>query len=205
MLLRGFMAAVLGVRDRRRVRRHRATLERQATLGRGLCESPALDSRALLSLRITNLSGDRSRIRIGDFCNISADFRLNTRGRVLIGNYVYMNGCSLRIDHDLAVGDHCLFGPRVVVWDTNNHPLSRAARHRQAEEIPAGANDSYLGGGGGITIGRDVWLCMDALVLGGVTIGDGAIVAARAVVTRDVPPMTIVAGVPARTIGEVPE
>jgi acetyltransferase-like isoleucine patch superfamily enzyme len=46
---------------------------------------------------------------------------------------------------------------------------------------------------------------MDSLILGGVTIGNGAIVAARSVVTKNVPPMSIVAGIPARIIGEVPE
>ena len=53
---------------------------------------------------------------------------------------------------------------------------------------------------GDIVIGNDVWIGYEAVILSGVTIGDGAIVAARSVVTRDVPPYTIVGGVPARTI-----
>lgn len=53
---------------------------------------------------------------------------------------------------------------------------------------------------GDIVIGNDVWIGYEAAVLAGVTIGDGAIVGARAVVTRDVPPYTIVGGVPARPI-----
>lgn len=53
---------------------------------------------------------------------------------------------------------------------------------------------------GDIVIGNDVWIGYEAVVLAGVTIGDGAIVAARAVVTRDVPPYTVVGGVPARPI-----
>ena len=53
---------------------------------------------------------------------------------------------------------------------------------------------------GDITIGNDVWIGYEAVILSGVTIGDGAIVGARAVVTKDVPPYTIVAGVPARPI-----
>ena len=53
---------------------------------------------------------------------------------------------------------------------------------------------------GDIVIGNDVWIGYEAVVLAGVTIGDGAIVAARAVVTKDVPPYTIVGGVPARPI-----
>ena len=53
---------------------------------------------------------------------------------------------------------------------------------------------------GDIVIGNDVWIGYEAVVLSGVTIGDGAIVGSRAVVTKDVPPYTIVAGVPARPI-----
>ena len=53
---------------------------------------------------------------------------------------------------------------------------------------------------GDIIIGNDVWIGYEAVILSGVTIGDGAIVAARAVVTRDVPPYTIVGGVPAKPI-----
>ena len=53
---------------------------------------------------------------------------------------------------------------------------------------------------GDIVIGNDVWSGYEAVILSGVTIGDGAIVAARSVVTRDVPPYAIVGGAPARTI-----
>ena len=53
---------------------------------------------------------------------------------------------------------------------------------------------------GDITVGNDVWIGYEAVVLSGVTIGDGAIIGARAVVTKDVPPYTIVGGVPAKPI-----
>lgn len=53
---------------------------------------------------------------------------------------------------------------------------------------------------GDIVIGNDVWIGFEAVIMSGVTIGDGAIIASRAVVTKDVPPYTIVGGVPARRI-----
>ena len=53
---------------------------------------------------------------------------------------------------------------------------------------------------GDIVVGNDVWIGYEAVILSGVTIGDGAIVAARAVVTKDVPPYAIVGGVPAKII-----
>ena len=56
------------------------------------------------------------------------------------------------------------------------------------------------GNEGDIVIGNDVWIGYEAVVLAGVTVGDGAIIGARALVTKDVPPYTIVGGVPARII-----
>ncbi len=53
---------------------------------------------------------------------------------------------------------------------------------------------------GNIIIGNDVWIGFEAIILSGVTIGDGAIIGTRAVVTKDVPPYTIVGGVPAKPI-----
>lgn len=53
---------------------------------------------------------------------------------------------------------------------------------------------------GDIIIGNDVWIGYEAVIMAGITIGDGAIVAARAVVTKDVPPYTIVGGTPAKVI-----
>lgn len=53
---------------------------------------------------------------------------------------------------------------------------------------------------GDIVVGNDVWIGYEAVILAGVTIGDGAVIAARAVVTRDVAPYTIVGGVPAKPI-----
>ena len=54
---------------------------------------------------------------------------------------------------------------------------------------------------GDITIGHDVWIGAHAIILGGVTIGNGAVIAANAVVTKEVPAFSIVAGVPAKIIG----
>ena len=53
---------------------------------------------------------------------------------------------------------------------------------------------------GDIIIGNDVWIGYEAVILSGVTVGDGAVIGARAVVTRDVPPYTIVGGIPAKPI-----
>jgi maltose O-acetyltransferase len=56
-----------------------------------------------------------------------------------------------------------------------------------------------------VVIEDHVWIGSRAMILGGVTLGRGAVVAAGAIVTRDVPPLAIVAGIPARVVGERPE
>jgi len=193
------------LRNNRRAILHRNRLNGLAIIGDHLNDSLAYNKTHILSCRINNLSKNPENIKIGDYCNLSVDILCNTNAIIEIGNYTFMNGDYLRVDHLLKIGSHCLFGPRVSISDTDNHPLSRSARHIQAEQIPYRRIDSYESNGAPIVIGDDVWVCMDSLILGGVTIGDGAIVAAHSVVTKDVPPMTIVAGVPAKVIGEVPE
>lgn len=191
----------------RRIKRHRFRLTRVARIGIQNSATLEADSSFILKLKITNHSGDPKRIIIGNYCTLSLDILCNTKGQVVISDYVYMNGgCWIRCDHQVVIGSHCLFGPRVGIADTNSHPLSRALRHAQAEQIAhKGPIDSYLADGGPVVIGNDVWICMDSLILGGVTVGDGAIVAAHSVVTKDVPAMTLVGGCPARVIGSVPE
>jgi acetyltransferase-like isoleucine patch superfamily enzyme len=82
---------------------------------------------------------------------------------------------SVRIGHDVGISEN------VTIRDSDNHALSGA-------RLPPTAP---------VTIGDHVWIGLGATVLKGVTIGDGAVVAAGSVVTRDVPPRSLVAGVPA--------
>lgn len=87
----------------------------------------------------------------------------------------------------LTIGDYCMIGGGVLICGVNHgHALRDVPmRHQDSKAEP-------------IEIGRDVWIGMGAIILPGVTIGDGAIVAAGAVVNSDVPGHGIVAGVPAR-------
>lgn len=66
--------------------------------------------------------------------------------------------------------------------------------------MPRGEAASEWDNRGGIAVGNDVWIGLEAVILLGVTIGNGAIIGARAVVKKDVPPYTIVGGVPAKMI-----
>ena len=87
-----------------------------------------------------------------------------------------------------------LVASNVVITGDPGHPLDPVARRTQAAPL----EDLRQ-----IVIGDDAWIAEGATVLGGVTIGEGAVVAAHAVVTRDVPPLTVVAGNPARVIKEL--
>ena len=87
----------------------------------------------------------------------------------------------------VSIGDYVMIGPNTLIT-TVNYPISPKKRRR------------HLGQAKPVVIGNDVWIGFEAVILAGVTIGDGAIIGARAVVTKDVPPYTIVGGVPARPI-----
>jgi acetyltransferase-like isoleucine patch superfamily enzyme len=202
------MSLLSKLRSRRvlsKARAYRKSLDSIAVIGEGLCRTAAESESYILKFRLSNLTGIRERVQIGRFCNLGVSIHCDGNGSVTIGDYVYFNsGGVIRTAHGLTIGSHCLFGPGVIITDTDSHPLSRAERHKQAQEIPQGRTNPSEARGAPIRIGNDVWVCMDALIFGGVTIGDGAIVAARSVVTADVAPMTIVGGCPARVIGQVP-
>lgn len=94
-----------------------------------------------------------------------------------------------------------MFGPNVRIWDSKNHPLDKGERRDQCIHIAEkGLVDSYEAGGGDIVIGDDVWIGMDSIIMGGVTIGDGAVVAAGSVVTKSIPANVLAGGVPAKVI-----
>ena len=112
------------------------------------------------------------------------DFGYNIR----IGSHFYSNYNLTILDcNTVTIGHHCLIGPNVSII-TVNHPQDRKLRSRSLEYAKP------------VSIGNDVWIGYEAVILAGVTIGDGAIIGTRAVVTKDVPPYTIVGGVPAKPI-----
>lgn len=102
----------------------------------------------------------------------------------------FNTGMTLIDDAEVRIGAHVLFGPHVTVA-TAGHPLDPTLRS-------AGAQYSAP-----VTIEDDVWVGAGAVILPGVRVGRGAVVAAGAVVTGHVPPMTVVAGVPARVVRQI--
>ena len=130
-----------------------------------------------------------------DFVNDPRDFEKN--------NVLY----QYPVNHDrLLIGKFCSIACGAkFLFNSANHALGSLSTY----PFPIFYDEWGLDGKnvaaawdnkGDITLGNDVWIGYEAVILAGVTIGDGAIIGARAVVTRDVPPYAIVGGVPARLI-----
>lgn len=112
------------------------------------------------------------------------DYGFNTS----IGNDFFANfGCCFVDCSVIRIGDRCKFGPYVTIACAN-HPLNPEARAKEIEFSHP------------VFIEDDVWIGANACIIGGVTIGKGAVVAAGSVVTKDVPENTLVGGVPAKII-----
>ena len=116
---------------------------------------------------------------------------VSSRARLEVGEHVFIGrDTQFDIEGELSIGDGTLIAPGCFVTD-HNHGIAAGAMMWQQHCVQKA-----------VRIGADVWLGAKVIVLPGVTIGDGAVVAAGAVVTRNVDPMTIVAGVPARSVGK---
>jgi acetyltransferase-like isoleucine patch superfamily enzyme len=126
-------------------------------------------------------------IRIGGDTGIYREtfFELGAAAQVTIGDYCTLVGAILRVESELRVGNYVLISHEVVITDCESPGFGRRQSPRP------------------ITVGDDVWIGMRAIILAGVTIGRGAVVGAGAVVTNDVPAMTIVSGNPARVVRRI--
>jgi acetyltransferase-like isoleucine patch superfamily enzyme len=98
---------------------------------------------------------------------------------------------------DVSIGKYCSLSTGItIVGGEHNSNWVSTFPLRDRFRLPGRKRDGHPKTKGPVIIGNDVWIGMGALILSGVTIGDGAIVAAQSVVTKDVPPYAIVAGNP---------
>ena len=117
------------------------------------------------------------------------NIRLTRNAKLLIGDHTYINrSSSIDCTMSVTIGDLCAISDNVQILDSDFHEISTSDYTSIACQP--------------ITIGNHVWIGRSAIILKGVTIGDGAIIGAGSVVTRSVPPKCLVAGVPARIIKE---
>lgn len=115
--------------------------------------------------------------------------------RIVLGEGTYIgHRVVLRAGLDLRLGAHCFVASNVFLSGDPGHPLD--PQRRRVEAAPP---ESL----GAITLGDDVWIGEGAAVMGNLRIGDGSVVAARSVVTKDVPAGVLVAGAPARVVRRI--
>ena len=119
--------------------------------------------------------------------------------RITIGNNVYIGKyCSL--ETDIEIGDDVLIGSNVGLVGKYDHDYTCVGKAVKDSPWIGDADYCFKGKGLKISIENDVWIGYGAVILSGVTVGRGAIVAAGSVVTRDVPPYTVVGGNPAKVL-----
>ena len=122
-------------------------------------------------------------ITLGDKVAISPTFRILNQGEISIGNNSFINpNAIIRIKKRLAIGSDCAISWAVTFMDHDAHQID-------------GKNDAAP-----IEIGNQVWIGANCMILKGVHLGDGCVVAAGSVVTKSFPPKSLIGGVPAKLI-----
>ena len=126
--------------------------------------------------------------KIGEKCNILPPFRCDYGFHIEVGENFFANYNFIVLDgNTVRIGDNVWIAPNVGIYAAG-HPLD-------VEDRIGGEEYAFP-----VTIGDNVWIGGSVTIIGGVTIGKNAVVAAGSVVIRDVPPDTLVAGNPARVI-----
>lgn len=143
---------------------------------------------------------NRHCLEAGKDLHIGTGARLWAPGRLRIGHHVYI-GKHVHIEANAEIGDFCLIANRVAIVGRHDHDFHQVGYpmrfapwigSRQAASSPFRHEKAV--------VEQDVWLGYGTTVLTGVTIGRGSVIAAGSVVTTDIPPYTIAAGIPARPI-----
>ena len=157
-----------------------ASFDIQGKLDFGSCYRCRSGRSSLLTL------GKDARIVVkGSFCfYYGADVQLFDGATLTLGSSFINSDCKLRCHESISIGDGCAISHDFTVMDSNAHLLDGSR------------------GTAPVVIGDCVWIGTRVTVLPGVTIGDGAVVAAGALVTKDVPAGALAGGVPARVIRE---
>lgn len=132
-------------------------------------------------------------VKFGKYCTV-AKARLSTYygGKILIGNRTSINDACEFFAHQgakITIGDYCVLAKRTTIM-TRAHVFDDPNQRI----INQGYYDSD------VEIGSDVWTGLDVKILPGVKIGDGCVMGANAVVTRDIPSMSVAVGIPAKVI-----
>jgi len=144
-------------------------------------------------------------VRIGNHvsCYAGCSFAIGPAGSAVIGDFTLLNGALIMAEARIEIGSHCLISWNVGIADSDFHPLAPVQRLIDAKALaPYYANRPPRPKleTAPVIIHDNVWIGMSAVILKGVSIGENSVVAAGAVVTRNVPPNCVVAGNPAQLV-----
>lgn len=155
---------------------------------------------------LDNIQGDKALIKVGANSHVLGQLLIFAHGgEIEIGDDCYI-GEHARVwsAKKIHIGNRVLISHNVNIFDSLTHPISATERHQQFLTIVTKGHPKKIDlSEDSVFIHDDVWIGAMSMVLKGVTIGEGAIVGAGSVVTKDVPPWTIVAGNPAQIIREI--
>ncbi len=164
-----------------------------------------IDNKLKIIDKVTINSKNKSQIKIGKNVTVVSPklFAFNL-GKIKIGKYCYI-GKNSQIDAcvEVKIGNYCMISNNVLIQDHNSHPVKKIQRRRQLINLQKKPTNVYESDTKKVVIGEDVWICTDSTILKGVTIGSGSIIAASAVVTKNVPSNCIVAGNPAKIVKKI--
>jgi len=135
-------------------------------------------------------------------CRFSFD---RPAARIIIGNRCYIGKSHLVAAQKITLGDDVVVSWGVTIVDHNSHSLNADIRKNDVLAWGQGEKDWTDIDIKAVTIQDKVWIGFNAIILKGVTLGEGAIIGAGSVVTKDVPPYSIVGGNPAKIIRYAPE
>ncbi len=142
-------------------------------------------------------------LKVGASTMLDGRIVIGQSGRLSIGNHCsFRDGTRISVKQQINIGNHVFGAEEVFITDNNNHPLSPKLR-RDMTMSPPGSELWKMTKeviSKPVSIEDGVWLGFRATILKGLTIGRWSIVGAMAVVTKDVPPFSVVAGNPARVV-----
>ncbi len=150
--------------------------------------------------------GRKENVKLGKHVVIDGTLECYERGILLVGDYSFVGRSRIFAAQKVDIGKGVLISDNVIILDSDLHSLSALKRFTEAVAWSKGKFPNVYDGipSEPIIISDYVWIGANSVILKGSTIGEGAIVGAGSVVTRDVPPYTIVAGNPAQIIREIP-